>query len=378
MAQSKRGKNRSSVGVDPKAESRASVTRAVHAIAAPMRPSSMPALMDGLSAVSEEQLAPIEQMYLLNEDYKAYADRVVDVPGKRLREAAVSFGTTPDEMAERWRARWPVDETFRGTYTSVKAINAGLVLAVESVRARHAYFCSEEMSAVVRSAANADALGAACTVADLPSPTGIAYLHDQAEPLVLRWASSSSGLASVNIASLTGVEKLLTDGVTFTGDDATRHVPQPFEQLRLSSPNSDEAPLGAEVLRPFGDSQYVHVSAVGAAALLLALTHLIKQERHFVGDPQEVKSRARDGRGRVRTRVDTVAYLTPRLRTGARASNPVGREYSHRWVVRGHWRRQWYPSQNRHVPIWITDYVAGPAEKPIVQRDRVMVVKSQE
>jgi hypothetical protein len=36
------------------------------------------------------------------------------------------------------------------------------------------------------------------------------------------------------------------------------------------------------------------------------------------------------------------------------------REYRHRWVVRGHWRNQWYASRNDHRPIWIDPHLAGP------------------
>ncbi|WP_255312534.1 hypothetical protein [Rhodococcus tukisamuensis] len=43
-------------------------------------------------------------------------------------------------------------------------------------------------------------------------------------------------------------------------------------------------------------------------------------------------------------------------------------------MVRGHWRHQWYPSVQRHVPIWITDYIAGPENAPIVVRDKVTLV----
>lgn len=41
-------------------------------------------------------------------------------------------------------------------------------------------------------------------------------------------------------------------------------------------------------------------------------------------------------------------------------------EWSHRWVVRGHWRRQFYPSRGGHAPVWIHPHVKGPADKPFV------------
>lgn len=41
------------------------------------------------------------------------------------------------------------------------------------------------------------------------------------------------------------------------------------------------------------------------------------------------------------------------------------REWSCRWLVRGHWRRQWYPSLGAHKVIWVWPYVKGPDDKPL-------------
>lgn len=48
-----------------------------------------------------------------------------------------------------------------------------------------------------------------------------------------------------------------------------------------------------------------------------------------------------------------------------------GREYSHRWIVDAFWRRQWYPSEQRHKPKWIAPYVKGPKDKPLILKDKV-------
>lgn len=46
-------------------------------------------------------------------------------------------------------------------------------------------------------------------------------------------------------------------------------------------------------------------------------------------------------------------------------------EYSHRFIVNGHWRNQWFPSLNHHRQIYISDYVKGPEDKPLRIKDRV-------
>lgn len=43
-----------------------------------------------------------------------------------------------------------------------------------------------------------------------------------------------------------------------------------------------------------------------------------------------------------------------------------GRDWKHRWMVRGHWTPQWYPSLGVHKKIWIEPYVKGPIGKPFL------------
>lgn len=49
--------------------------------------------------------------------------------------------------------------------------------------------------------------------------------------------------------------------------------------------------------------------------------------------------------------------------------NPV--DWSHRWIVAGHWKNQWYPSLKRHQRIYIHPFVKGPDDKPLAIKDRI-------
>lgn len=40
-------------------------------------------------------------------------------------------------------------------------------------------------------------------------------------------------------------------------------------------------------------------------------------------------------------------------------------ERDHRWWTRGHWRNQWYETEQRHKPIWIVPHLNGPDGLPI-------------
>ena len=46
-------------------------------------------------------------------------------------------------------------------------------------------------------------------------------------------------------------------------------------------------------------------------------------------------------------------------------------DWSHRWLVSGHWRQQYYPGTGTHRPLWISPHVKGPENRPLVVKDKV-------
>ncbi|MGP4029733.1 hypothetical protein [Actinomadura sp. 3N407] len=50
---------------------------------------------------------------------------------------------------------------------------------------------------------------------------------------------------------------------------------------------------------------------------------------------------------------------------------PTGRDWRHRWVVRMHKVRQWYPSLQQHKVIYRGPYIKGPADKPLLEGETV-------
>lgn len=55
----------------------------------------------------------------------------------------------------------------------------------------------------------------------------------------------------------------------------------------------------------------------------------------------------------------------------ADTDQPSDRNYSHRWIVSGHWRNQYLPSRDAHRLQWIAPHVKGPEDKPLVVKDTV-------
>jgi hypothetical protein len=49
--------------------------------------------------------------------------------------------------------------------------------------------------------------------------------------------------------------------------------------------------------------------------------------------------------------------------------------YSHRFIVHGFWRNQYYPSLKMHKQKYISDYVKGPDDKPLIIKKRIWVWK---
>lgn len=90
------------------------------------------------------------------------------------------------------------------------------------------------------------------------------------------------------------------------------------------------------------------------------------------GSPNKKKNRNR--------RIDTVtcASLRRHRYTSEAEREAEAREYSHRWIVRGHMRNQPIGPRNaeggqKHLRVWIAPYVKGPEDKPLVLKDRVQL-----
>ena len=47
-------------------------------------------------------------------------------------------------------------------------------------------------------------------------------------------------------------------------------------------------------------------------------------------------------------------------------------EYAHQWIVRGHFRNQFYPSEKTNRLIWIDPYKKGPEGAPLLETVKVL------
>lgn len=58
------------------------------------------------------------------------------------------------------------------------------------------------------------------------------------------------------------------------------------------------------------------------------------------------------------------------------AAGDTKRVYHHRWPVRMHKVRQWYPSRQEHRVIWRGPYIKGPADAPLMMGEKAYLVDS--
>jgi hypothetical protein len=49
-------------------------------------------------------------------------------------------------------------------------------------------------------------------------------------------------------------------------------------------------------------------------------------------------------------------------------------EWHVQWIVRGHWRNQYYPSIKENRTIWIDPYNKGPEDKPLINPEKIFIV----
>lgn len=70
---------------------------------------------------------------------------------------------------------------------------------------------------------------------------------------------------------------------------------------------------------------------------------------------------------------EPAAVRVIRLRRAVRPSGAgeSDRVFHHSWIVRGHWRQQWYPSRGVHRPVWIAPHVKGPEGAPLLGGEKV-------
>ena len=114
----------------------------------------------------------------------------------------------------------------------------------------------------------------------------------------------------------------------------------------------------------------VQIGKIFAASMALMQQEITVNER----TPVDRSTRRRlEREGWIREAIVNVV----KLRRAKRQGGGDGKSYelTCQFVVRGHWRNQYYPSTNEHRPIFVLPYIKGPEGAPLkAQADRVFEV----
>lgn len=95
---------------------------------------------------------------------------------------------------------------------------------------------------------------------------------------------------------------------------------------------------------------------------------LMNQPVASVSDAQfDRAARRRMPKGQEPPRVRVITLRRP----AGSSHGESDREYHHQWIVRGHWRQQWYPARQVHRPVWIAPHVKGPEGAPMLGGEKV-------
>lgn len=92
---------------------------------------------------------------------------------------------------------------------------------------------------------------------------------------------------------------------------------------------------------------------------------LVAQERER---PDRATRRRAERAGMTDPAVTVITLRSPKSKgTG----EPRTVDWKSRWLVRGFWRQQWYPSLGQHRALWVDSYIKGPADRPLRIKEHV-------
>lgn len=173
------------------------------------------------------------------------------------------------------------------------------------------------------------------------------------EVLAIAWAIGSddeSGDDAVSVSAFWYEKDLDRSGLTTIGVSEGEPIAEVLRRVE------------AEATTPFSRL------AMASAVLTFSAGLAFLEQRIMVPSVQPVERHARKRMEREQWLHEPLVRVVE-LRRKQAPSQPDGEhtavDWACQWVVRGHWRQQWYPSLKDYQPRWIMPYVKGPEDKPL-------------
>lgn len=140
--------------------------------------------------------------------------------------------------------------------------------------------------------------------------------------------------------------------------------------------SSDETThITYEIAPPPGASHWLAEDADAYRSFLAAFALFVRQGGLLDAEPVALPRPARRRLARAGFNNNLVISVLPKRRPRrSDQTHPTETEWSHRWVVRGHWRNHWWPKEQEHRPRWIDPHIKGPENKPLIEKRHGFVV----
>lgn len=247
------------------------------------------------------------------------------------------------------------------------ALNERLFAA--AVAAGEMYWVSSDMAALALDASS-DVPGFT-PLLDLPSPSGFMVLEKPLPALQTQILTPEG--RPVDVGLEVDVIAWATQGIGMKIDSFCRadRVPGPradqtfFEPVRFYQ---NRTTVFHDFSDPSLQPDVLRLTSFLAAAGILMATPGVSTRTTVSPRTKAARKDAKKGRSGSVTVIDL--HAPKHVPTGD--IDETGRVYTHRWVVRGHWRNQPHgPSRSQRSVRWIPSYIKGPAGKPLRKTERV-------
>jgi hypothetical protein len=176
------------------------------------------------------------------------------------------------------------------------------------------------------------------------------------------------GLVETNWMAIIGTP----DGVTVVSDECEVEYPNgPAVKFGV---NVWRIPYGTEWPTGYSDTEQDAVGRILKRCAFLASPYINPNPTKMARHHRRQLERAGEPREKIEETVNVV-----KLRHEAKkpVKAPTGEhidiEWQHKWWVSGHYRSQWYPTEQAHKVIWIAPFLKGPTDKPLLEKTYTVI-----
>lgn len=116
---------------------------------------------------------------------------------------------------------------------------------------------------------------------------------------------------------------------------------------------------------PIGEMGRNDAAGRRVVAFLMALLFFMEQKVFVAAVRPLTRAQRKQAPQWYKSQEERVITLRKREYTNAPSGDHREVDWQYQWLVRGHWRKQYYPARNEHRTIWIAPFSKGPEDKPL-------------